>query len=131
MKPGYKKEPTLKQREDFGPRGVLELVADKWSILIIYHLHEKVLRHTQLKRLLEGVSTRMLTLTLRKLEQNGLVTRKVYPVTPLRVEYSLTDLGDTLVEPLKTLCRWSEIHLDDVFSARQHYEARQIEEAVL
>jgi DNA-binding HxlR family transcriptional regulator len=109
---------------ELGLRGVLELVADKWAILIIYHLHGKTLRHTQLKVLLDGVSTRMLTLTLRRLEQNGLVKRKVYPVTPLRVDYSLTPLGETLVEPLKQLCAWSEAHVDDVHTARNEYAAR-------
>lgn len=58
----------MNPQEQLGPRGVLELVADKWAILIIYHLHNKTLRHTQLKRLVSGVSTRMLSVTLRKLE---------------------------------------------------------------
>ena len=115
--------------DTFGLRGVLELVADKWAILIIYHLHDKTLRHTQLKVLLSGVSTRMLTLTLRRLEQNGLVRRKVYPVTPPRVEYSLTPLGNTLVEPLKQLCAWSENHVEDVRVARVDYEVRMQAEA--
>ncbi|MBW4438861.1 MAG: helix-turn-helix transcriptional regulator [Pleurocapsa minor GSE-CHR-MK-17-07R] len=115
--------------DTFGLRGVLELVADKWAILIIYHLHDKTLRHTQLKVLLSGVSTRMLTLTLRRLEQNGLVRRKVYPVTPPRVEYSLTPLGSTLVEPLKLLCAWSENHVEDVRVARIAYEVRAQAEA--
>lgn len=114
---------------EFGLRGVLDLVADKWAILVIYYLHGKTLRHTQLKVLLEGVSTRMLTLTLRRLEHNGLVKRKVYPVTPPRVEYSLTPLGETLVEPLKHLCVWSESHVDDVRTARVEYEARMAAEA--
>lgn len=109
---------------ELGLRGVLELVADKWAILIIYHLHGKTLRHTQLKVLLDGVSTRMLTFTLRRLEQNGLVKRKVYPVTPPRVDYSLTSLGETLVEPLKQLCVWSEAHVDEIAAARVEYDAR-------
>lgn len=107
----------------FGSRGVLELVADKWSILAIYHLHHKTLRHTQLKRLLTGVSTRMLTLTLRRLEENGLVQRTVYPVVPPKVEYALTELGQTLVQPLKLLCDWSEAHLEDVRAARTRFRA--------
>ncbi len=117
-------------QEEFGPRGVLELVADKWAILIIYHLHQKTLRHTQLKRLLNGVSTRMLTVTLRKLEQNGLVGRKVYPVVPPKVEYCLTELGETLVNPLKMLCEWSEAHIEDVTIARERYENQTILENV-
>jgi len=124
----YEKELMMRPNE-FGLRGVLELVADKWAILIIYHLHGRTLRHTQLKVLLEGVSTRMLTLTLRRLEQNGLVKRKVYPVTPPRVDYSLTALGNTLVEPLKQLCAWSEEHVDDLRAARSEYEARVEETA--
>jgi len=117
----------LNPHAEFGPRGVLELLADKWSILAIYHLHRKTLRHTQLKRLLTGVSTRMLTVTLRKLEENGIVRRKVYPVVPPKVEYSLTELGETLVQPLKMLCEWSEIHLDDVRAAREHFRDENTE----
>lgn len=111
----------MNPQEQLGPRGVLELVADKWAILIIYHLHNKTLRHTQLKRLVSGVSTRMLSVTLRKLEQNGLVHRTVYPVVPPKVEYSLTELGKTLVKPLKLLCEWSEAHLEDVQAARSQF----------
>lgn len=111
----------LNPHDEFGPRGVLELVADKWSILVIYHLHRKTLRHTQLKRLLAGVSTRMLTVTLRKLEENGIIDRKVYPVVPPKVEYALTELGETLVQPLKLLCEWAEIHLEAVRAARERF----------
>jgi DNA-binding HxlR family transcriptional regulator len=118
----------MKPQEEFGPRGVLELVADKWSILVIYHLHNKTLRHSQLKRLLDGVSSRMLTVTLRKLEENGLVHRKVYPVVPPKVEYSLTELGRTLVKPLQILCEWSDHHLNDIQEAREQYHAMRIEE---
>jgi len=111
----------MEPHEKFGPRGVLELVADKWSILVIYHLHDKTLRHSQLKRLLDGVSSRMLTVTLRKLEENGLVDRTVYPVVPPKVEYRLTELGLSLVKPLKMLCEWADNHLDDVREAREQY----------
>lgn len=111
----------MNQRDDFGPRGVLDLVADKWSILVIYHLHRKTLRHTQLKRVLTGVSARMLTVTLRKLEENGIVERKVYPIVPPKVEYSLTALGETLVQPFKLLCEWADVHLDDVRAARARF----------
>jgi DNA-binding HxlR family transcriptional regulator len=119
----------MNPQEEFGPRGVLELVADKWSILVIYHLHKKTLRHTQLKRLVTGVSTRMLSVTLRKLEQNGLVHRMVYPVVPPKVEYSLTELGRTLVKPLKMLCEWSEAHLEDVIAARDQFKTEGADQA--
>jgi len=118
----------MEPHEEFGPRGVLELVADKWSILVIYHLHNKTLRHSQLKRLLDGVSSRMLTVTLRKLEENGLVHRKVYPVVPPKVEYSLTEIGVALVRPLQMLCEWSDRHLGDIQEARKQYHSIPSEE---
>src|SRR5438034_9998545 len=81
-------------------REVLARVGDKWSVFVITLLGERTMRFTELHRSIESISQRMLTLTLRQLERDGLVDREVYPVVPPRVEYSLTSLGSTLLPPL-------------------------------
>ena len=99
-------------------RQVLDLIADRWSMLVIYALSNQVRRHGELKRMIGGISQKMLTQTLRSLERDGLVSRSVYDVVPPRVEYALTPLGQTLLEPLRAICRWAENHLAQVRSAR-------------
>jgi len=99
-------------------RQVLDLIADRWSMLVIYALRNQVRRHAELKRRIGGISQKMLTQTLRSLERDGLVRRAVYDVVPPRVEYALTPLGQTLLEPLRAICRWAEKHLPQVKSAR-------------
>ena len=90
---------------------VLDIIGNKWSVIIIYCLAYQTRRYKQLERKIEGISQKVLTQTLRKLEKNGLVVRKVYPVVPPQVEYSLTPLGETLIEPLTLLAEWSEQNL--------------------
>ncbi|HEU4452920.1 MAG TPA: helix-turn-helix domain-containing protein [Longimicrobium sp.] len=104
--------------ETCGSRRVLDLVADKWAVIVIYVLARGTRRFGELQRAVGGVSQKMLTQTLRGLEHDGLVERKVYPVVPPRVEYSLSPLGETLVEPLSSLCRWAEDHFWEVERAR-------------
>lgn len=99
-------------------RLVLERIADKWTALIIQILANGTMRYSALQQTIGGISQKMLTQTLRSLERDGLVQRKVYPVVPPRVEYSLTRLGRTLIEPLRTLCRWSEKHLAELQANR-------------
>ena len=103
-------------------RVVLELITDKWVISVIYSLSEGTKRYGRLEREVCGVSQKMLTQTLRGLERDGLITRKVYPVVPPRVEYSLTPLGRTLVEPLTALRDWAVSHGDDVEAARHRLD---------
>ena len=93
---------------------VLDLIGNKWSVIIIYCLAYQTRRYKQLERKIEGISQKVLTQTLRKLEKSNLVTRKVYPVVPPQVEYSLTPLGETLIEPLALLAEWSELYIDEV-----------------
>src|SRR6476620_1442333 len=92
----------------------LDRIADKWRVIIIQLLSKKTMRCAELHREIGGISQKMLTQTLRSLERDGLVQRKVYPVVPPRVEYSLSKLGRTLIEPLRALCRWSEKHLAEL-----------------
>ena len=99
-------------------RQVLALIADRWSMLILYALSNRVRRHGELKRMIGGISQKMLTQTLRSLERDGLVRRSVFDVVPPRVEYALTPLGQTLLEPLRAICRWAQNHLPQVRTAR-------------
>jgi DNA-binding HxlR family transcriptional regulator len=100
-------------------RMVLDLIADKWTTLVIYLLSQGTKRYGALQREIGGISQKMLTQTLRKLEEDGLVKRTIYPEVPPRTEYTLTELGTTLREPLGALCRWAEIHITEVEKARQ------------
>ena len=104
-------------------REVLDLITDKWVINLIYALSEDTKRFRQLEREISGVSQKMLTQTLRRLERDGLVERRVYPVVPPRVEYSLTPLGRTLVGPLMALRDWAVKHAGEVDAARDRLAA--------
>jgi DNA-binding HxlR family transcriptional regulator len=86
--------------------GILARVGDKWTVLVIGALADGPLRFNELKRTVGGVSQRMLTLTLRGLERDGLATRTAYPTSPPKVDYALTDLGHTLIEPLQAVVDW-------------------------
>src|SRR5947208_13356818 len=100
-------------------REVLDRIADKWTALIILALSEAgTMRYGELQRRIGGISQKMLTQTLRSLEDDGLVKRDVYPVVPPMVEYSLTPLGRTLTEPLEAICHWAEKHLPQLEAAR-------------
>src|SRR5207248_7593256 len=100
-------------------REVLDRIADKWTALIILALSEAgTMRYGELQRRIGGISQKMLTQTLRSLEDDGLVERVVYPVVPPMVEYSLTPLGRTLTEPLEAICHWAEKHLPELEAAR-------------
>lgn len=100
-------------------RVVLDRIADKWTALVIRALREKTLRYSELHRRIGGVSQKMLTQTLRDLERDGLLARRVHPVVPPKVEYSLTKLGRSLEAPLDEICRWAERHLAEMLEARR------------
>ncbi len=93
---------------------VLEQIASKWAILIIYALSQGTKRYSQLQQQIKGVSPKMLIQNLRKLEACGLVQRVVHPVVPPQVDYSLTPLGETLVDPLAVLCEWAINHVHEL-----------------
>jgi DNA-binding HxlR family transcriptional regulator len=105
-------------------RRVLDLIANRWAVLIIYALSEGTKRHNRLQREVEGISQKMLTKTLRSLERDGLLRREVYPVVPPKVEYSLTPLGESLIGILAELCKWAEEHIEEVDAARAGYDSR-------
>jgi DNA-binding HxlR family transcriptional regulator len=131
MLPGHSDVPTPTGPEDHSTcvvvREVLDRVGDKWSVLVIALLGERGQRFNELKRSIEGISQRMLTLTLRQLERDGLVSRTVHPTVPPRVDYALTALGRSVLEPVAALIRWAEEHGPDISEARRAYEADQFE----
>jgi DNA-binding HxlR family transcriptional regulator len=93
---------------------VLDRIGSKWAILILYALSQGTKRYSQLQQQIEGISPKMLIQNLRKLEACSLVKRVVYPVVPPQVEYSLTQLGETLLDPLAVLYEWSENHVHEL-----------------
>jgi DNA-binding HxlR family transcriptional regulator len=105
-------------------REILDRVGDKWSLYAIALLGGGTRRFTELKRGIDGISQRMLTVTLRGLERDGIVTRTQYPVVPVRVEYALTPMGRTLLDAVHPLITWTEGHLADIDAARAAYDAR-------
>jgi DNA-binding HxlR family transcriptional regulator len=105
---------------------ILARVGDKWSVYVIHVLNEAgTLRFGELRRQVEGISQRMLTVTLRSLERDGLLSRAMYPEVPPRVEYALTPLGRTLRGIVGDLVKWSQSHLAEIDAARARYD-RQV-----
>jgi DNA-binding HxlR family transcriptional regulator len=121
MSPSHKhvaSDPCLAVRE------VLNRVGDKWSVLIVSLLADGPKRFSALRRAIDGISQRMLTLTLKGLERDGLVTRMVFPTIPPRVEYELTELGRTLRRPIQTLAKWAQDNRERIQQSRNRYDAR-------
>jgi DNA-binding HxlR family transcriptional regulator len=105
-------------------RVVLDIVGDKWSLLVVRNLSNGSRRFTELKRAIDGISQRMLTVTLRGLERDGILTRTVHDVMPPHVSYELTEMGVTLREATAPLLEWSVAHLARIDDARAAYDAR-------
>src|SRR5450432_3275160 len=103
---------------------VLARVGDKWSVLIVALLGDGPKRFNEIKRMVGGISQRMLTLTLRGLERDGLVTRTVFPAIPPRVDYELTDLGRGLWQPVEALGKWARDHQAEIEAARAKFDGR-------
>jgi len=103
--------------EGYPTRRLLELIGDKWTPIIVYLLGQGTKRYGQLQRHLPDVSKKMLTQTLRALERDGLLKRKVYAEVPPRVDYSLTPLGRAFLEPVTSLCAWAQAHQGDLEAA--------------
>ena len=104
---------------------VLNRIGDKWSVLIVMILARSPRRFNELKREVDGISQRMLTLTLRGLERDGLVSRSVEPTVPPRVTYALTELGQSLVEPVEALGRWAIAHIGCIRAAQERFDSLQ------
>ena len=102
---------------------VLARVGDKWTVMVVGLLSDGPMRFNELRRTIGGISQRMLTLTLRGLERDGLVTRTVFPTIPPRVDYALTDRGQTLIEPLKALFAWATANNAAIEQSRKVFDA--------
>ncbi len=129
MRPENIRVPALQPHEHEGSdcravASVLSRVGDKWSVLVIMLLVGGPRRFNELKRMIGGISQRMLTLTLRGLERDGLVTRTIFPTIPPRVDYELTELGRGLAEPVKALGQWVFEHRPEIEGAREKFDAR-------
>lgn len=104
---------------------MLVRIGDKWSVYVIHVLGDSgTLRFNEMKNRVDGISQRMLTVTLRGMERDGLISRTIYPEVPPRVEYALTELGKTLRQLVRGLVKWSEAHLHEVDAARTAYDAK-------
>jgi DNA-binding HxlR family transcriptional regulator len=120
------RQPTEKRLADLfaescPSRHLLALIADKWSLLIMFALKDKPCRNNELLRQIEGISQKMLTQTLRSLEEYGLVKRQAFQVVPPHVEYQLTPLGQSLGQALKSLDQWLVDNLSEVMAARAEF----------
>ena len=107
-------------------RLIVDHLADKWAVLIVRRLADGTLRFAELRRAIDGISQKMLTSTLRDLERDGLVTRKLYASVPPKVEYTLTPLGGSLVNKVEELCRWAEANVGQVLKAREAFDKRNL-----
>lgn len=116
--------------QDCGIRDVLDRVGDKWSVLVIVELANGPRRFGQLQRAIDGISQRMLTLTVRRLERDGLALRTVYPTVPAQVDYRLTETGSSLTHLVKALADWSLANRDGVARARQAYDEEHPDNAI-
>jgi DNA-binding HxlR family transcriptional regulator len=104
----------------------IALVGDKWSVQVLGHLRGRTRRFSELQRAVTGISQRMLTLTLRQLERDGLLTRTVHPAVPPRVDYALTALGTTLLDSASALGDWAATHRDRIDDNRRRYDAAHL-----
>ena len=136
MKQGHKKG-TIEVIADHIPSQcthvstILSRIGDKWSMLIVMLLGSGPLRFNELRRQTNGISQRMLTLTVRGLERDGFVTRTVFPTVPPRVEYQLTDLGHSLRNPVQQLGKWALDHAPQIHQLQENFDRRNENEAVL
>jgi DNA-binding HxlR family transcriptional regulator len=103
-------------------RMVLDRLADKWSVLIMDRLNNEAVRFNQLRRDIKGVSQKVLSQTLKKLERDGLISRTVFATVPVTVEYALTPLGKTLTDCVSELAHWAERNMDEVLAAQKSYD---------
>lgn len=120
----------LADHPDCGIRDVLDRVGDKWSVLVVVELTSGVRRFRELQRAIDGISQRMLTLTVRRLERDGLVSRTVYPTVPAQVTYELTHRGASLTHLVKQLADWSRVNRDAIGQSRQDYDTANPDQAI-
>ncbi|MBL8530836.1 MAG: helix-turn-helix transcriptional regulator [Hyphomonadaceae bacterium] len=121
--PGHTDVSDIESHDCRAISGILSRIGDKWSVLIISRLGDGPHRFNEIKRMIGGISQRMLTLTLRNLERDGLVSRTVTPTVPPRVDYALTELGRDLLVPISALGEWAIRHQSCILAARARFDA--------
>jgi DNA-binding HxlR family transcriptional regulator len=114
-------------REEARPliRSVLERIGDKWSVVVVCQLSESTYRFNELRRLARPITQRMLSVTLRGLERDGLVSRTVHPTVPPQVDYALTARGRSLLRVVRELAGWADVHSEEIDVSRREYDARE------
>lgn len=122
MKPRHIEMPEPSESGCRATREILERIGDKWTLYVVGTLRDGPRRFNELRRAVDGVSQRMLTLTLRALERDGLVTRTVFPSIPPRVDYELTELGRTLLDPVAVLINWADSSRPAIEAARVRFD---------
>jgi DNA-binding HxlR family transcriptional regulator len=122
-KPRAAQQPADPYSEKCPTRVVLDRIADKWTVLVLGLLSESPLRFNQLRREIGGLTQKMASQTLKGMERDGLVARKVTPTVPIAVEYSITPLGRTLAATVDGLRLWAQAHIGDVIKAQKRYDA--------
>lgn len=112
------------EKKDFCPiRDIISRLSDKWSLLVIMTLSRNgTMRFNEIHRSMDDISQRMLTVTLRSLEADGLISRQIYPEVPPRVEYKLTSIGESLLPALEVLVNWAKTNTDVIFKSRDKFE---------
>ena len=108
--------------ENCPTRLLLDHIADKWTALVLWKISREPVRFNQLRRDAEGISTKVLSQTLKRLRRDGLILREVFPTVPVTVEYSITPLGRTLSEKLSTITEWAEANIDAVLAAQDRFD---------
>ena len=121
-KPPAVTPPADPYRAQCPTRMILDRIADKWTVLVLGLLNENPRRFNQLRREIDGLTQKMLSQTLKALERDGMVSRKVTPTVPISVEYAITPLGQTLAAVLDRLQLWARDHIADVLAARRRYD---------
>ncbi len=110
-------------------RLLLDHIADKWATLILWKISDGPIRFNQLRRAVDGISTKVLSQALKALERDGLLSREVFPTVPVTVEYSITALGQTLSSKIAAVTEWAESNIEEVLAAQATYDARQAKAA--
>lgn len=110
-------------------RGVLDHVGDKWALLVLHRLSQGPTRFNALRREIHGLSQKVLSQVLKRLERDGLISRQVFATVPVTVEYALTGLGECLTANVGPLLRWAEANMDQIRSAQADYDARMAQAA--
>lgn len=123
QKPGATMRIPNVYEKDCPTRLVLDHIADKWTALILWKLVDGPLRFNQIRRIIEGISQKMLSQTLKQLERDGLVSRRAFATVPVTVEYSVTPLGLSLAEKMAAVSLWAQDNIDSVLSAQAKYDA--------